>query len=145
MAFNKLAYLVLPYRPSSNFLCKIPNNITSRRHCPICKVVNSINKNLLLLNSKALVLERVGVSPGLSKAPNASRNSRTRTFEVLSCLGVISELSSLDCSNCLVNTSWFVDSSHVYGGGGGGGISVLLGGACFWAGLRLRPYALQPF
>jgi hypothetical protein len=79
--------------------------MTRRGHCPIGKVIDSLNKSLLLLDGKALVPERVGVSPGLSKAPNASGNSRTRTFEVLSCLGVISELSSLDCSNCLVNTS----------------------------------------
>jgi hypothetical protein len=39
------------------------------------------------------------------KAPNTSRNSRTRVSIILSCLAVISKLSSSNCINCLCNTS----------------------------------------
>ena len=107
MALNKLAYLVLPYPRSPNLLCQVPYNITSRGHLSIYKVVNSINKNLLLLNYKALVPEGVSFLFCLSKASNASRNSYTRAFVLLSCIGIICELSSLNRCNCGVNSSRF--------------------------------------
>jgi hypothetical protein len=140
---NKLVNLVLSYKFSPNFFCKIFDNMTRGRYCPINKVINSLNKSLLLLNSKALVPERISVSPGLSEAANASRNSKTRAFEVVSCLSIITKLSSPDCINCLINTTRFVDSSHVFGVFGNGGISVFLGGACFCTGLRLKRALLQ--
>ena len=96
MALNKLAYLVLPYRLSPYLLCKIINNMTSWRHCLISKVVHSINKNFLLLNSKALVLEGVGLLSGLCKPSYTSGNSGIQAFVFLSSLSIISELSSLN-------------------------------------------------
>ena len=48
----------------------------------------------------------------LRKPSNASRNSKTRAFVMFSCLGIISELSSLNCLYCGGNPSRFVDSSH---------------------------------
>src|SRR6266487_1457518 len=81
--------------------------MTSGRHCPISKVIDSINKNLFLLDGKALVPEGVGFLLCLGKASNASRNSRTRAFILLSCIAVICTLSSLNCSNCGVNSFRF--------------------------------------
>jgi hypothetical protein len=104
---NKLAYLVLPHRPSPNFLYKIPDDMTSRGHCSVRKVINSINKNLLLLDSKALVPERVGLLLCLSKASNTSGHSSTRAFKVLSCIAIICKLPSLNCSNYGINSLRF--------------------------------------
>ncbi len=81
--------------------------------------------------------EGVGFLPSLGKTPNASRNSRTRAFKVVSYLRIITELSSSNCINSLRNTTWFVDSSHDFVDVGRTWISVFLPGACFWAGIRL--------
>jgi hypothetical protein len=75
MALDKLAYLVLPHWPSPDLFRKVSNNMTGRRHCPIGKVVDLIDKNLLLLIGKALVPEGVGFLLCLGKVLNASRNS----------------------------------------------------------------------
>jgi hypothetical protein len=79
--------------------------MTSRRHGPISKVIDSINKNFFLLDGKALVLEGVGLLSGLSEASDASRHGCFGAFEVPSCISVIIELSSSNCINCGRNPS----------------------------------------
>jgi hypothetical protein len=66
-------------------------------------VINLINKNLLLLNSKTLILERVSFLLRLSKASNILEERPTVTFILSSCISVIIKLSSLNCSNRVVN------------------------------------------
>ena len=105
MALDKLANPVLPYSLPPDFLGQIPYNMTSGRHVSVSKVVNTIDKNLFLFNCKALVLEGVGFPFCLGKTTNASRNSRTRTPILLCCIGVITELPSLNCSHCGVDPS----------------------------------------
>jgi len=96
----KLSYLVLFNASSLDLLYKILNDITSRRYSLISKVINLINKNFFLLNSKTLVLEAIGFQSCLSEASNASGNGYLRVFIVPSCISVISELSSSNYINC---------------------------------------------
>jgi hypothetical protein len=105
MALDKLAHSVLPYRLSPDLFCKILDNMTGRRHSPIGKVIDSINKNFFLLNGETLVPEGVGQLSGLSEASDASRDSGMRAFVVPSCLGAINELSSAKCLHCGRNPS----------------------------------------
>ncbi len=51
--------------------------------------------------------ERVDFLLGLSEAPNAPGQRTTVTFVLPGCLGVITELPSLNCSNCYVNMTRF--------------------------------------
>ena len=50
------------------------------------KVINTLDKNLLLLNCKALVPKGVSFLFCLNKTINASRNSYTRTLILLATL-----------------------------------------------------------
>jgi hypothetical protein len=81
--------------------------MTSGGHCLVRKVINSINKNLLLLDSEALVPEQVGLLLCLGKTTNVSGNSSIRAFKVLSCIAIICELSSLNYSNYGINSLRF--------------------------------------
>ncbi len=53
------------------------------------------------------MLERVGLLLGLSEASNTPGQRTTVTFVLPSCTGVITKLSSLNCSNRYVNTTRF--------------------------------------
>src|SRR6266487_571578 len=109
MALNKLAHLVLTNQSSPNLLYKVLDNMTGGGHSSVRKKINSINKNLLLLDGKTLVPERVGFLLCLSKTTHTSGHTSFRAFKVLSCIGVICELPSSNCSNCCVNTTRFGD------------------------------------
>jgi len=100
MALHKLSHLVLSNASSPDLLCKILDDMTGRRHSPISKVIDSINKNFFLLDSKTLVLEAISFLPCLGEAFDASGNGCLRAFVVPSCIGVISILSSSNCINC---------------------------------------------
>ena len=126
-----MAHLVLPDRPSPNLFYKIPDNITSRRHRPVRKVVNSINKNLLLLDSKILVSERIYFLLRLSKTAYTPGHRTVRAFVMLSCISVIRKLPSLNCSNCGINPSRFDEFiTHFV-------VVVIRVEACFGAGRAL--------
>jgi hypothetical protein len=73
----------------------------------VSKVVNTLDKNLLLLDCKALVLKGVSFPFCLNKTINASRNSYTRTLILLCCTRIITKLSSLNCAHYSVDPTWF--------------------------------------
>jgi len=87
-----------------------------------------MNKHLLLLDSKALVLEWIRFLLWLRKATDSSRDSATVTLELPSYISIISKLPSLNYGHCLVDTTWFDEFIAHLGGGVGCVLSV------FWCG-----------
>ena len=71
------------------------------------KVVNTLDKNLLLLNYKGLVPERVGFLFCLRETSYASRNSGARALILSGSISVINKLPSLNCGHCGVNQTRF--------------------------------------
>ena len=137
MTLDKLAHLVLPYTLSPNLLGQILHNMTSGRHVSVSKVVDTLDKNLLLLDCEALVLKGVGFPFCLGKTTNASRNSRTRTLILLCCTRIITKLSSLNCGYCSVDPTWFDEFIAHFVLMVMRVLGVLWCGTCFGAGGRL--------
>ena len=79
--------------------------MTYRRHSSIGKSIDSMDKNLFLLDYKTFMPERIGLLLGLSETTNTPGYGATVTLILPGCIGVITELPSLNCSNCIVNTS----------------------------------------
>jgi hypothetical protein len=73
----------------------------------VSKVINTLDKNLLLLDCETLVLKGVSFPFCLSKTINASRNSYTRILILLCYTRIITKLSSLNCSYYSVDPTWF--------------------------------------
>jgi hypothetical protein len=103
MAFHKPANPVLANPRSPHLFCQVLDDLTGWWHCPVSKVVNSLNQNLLFFIRKALAPKRVGLLLGLSETPDVSRNSLPAAFVFLCCIRKVYKLPSLNCSHCGIN------------------------------------------